>query len=574
MKSLLIVVILGLGLFAMGFRPWPAFNQDTSASAENGKTLYLKYCTTCHGVDGAGSGTAAVYLFPKPRDFTKGIFKFQSTPSGSLPTDGDLERTIRNGMPGSAMPSWDGLSAGERKDLIAYVKTFSERFGTNKPSDPLEIEKEPQSTPEMVRNGKAVFALAGCWMCHGKNGAGDGPSSKNMTDDLGRPIPPYNFTRAGAFKGGGTPQDIYRTFSTGIGGTPMPGYGEDALAVGRESFGDLANLEGYYTSNEIREFKEFISRWPKEEHLNRMSLAERKQLADDRRWSLVYYVLSLSKSGKTQISYTTTDHLLTSATTDDVSKFGDPFSQRWNAVKGEELSLISLWQRDTPTDRVNVQSVTDGKSIAFRLEWEDSTQDDQALHDATFGDAAAIQFPLDPSSQPFFGMGDTNFAVNIWQWKSWWEADSKKYAGVNSAFPRNATDFYLYDVSGGSRMEYLVSKDSARVLSIPWNAGWSSGNLLSAQSRRSSVEDLNAKGFGTLRSQGPAGQNVGGKGVWKDGKWVAVFTRSLASQELNDVPLTSRNTIPVAFAVWNGSLGDRNGQKMVTNWYTLTIGPK
>jgi len=574
MKSLLIVVILGLGLFAMGFRPWPAFNQDTSASAENGKTLYLKYCTTCHGVDGAGSGTAAVYLFPKPRDFTKGIFKFQSTPSGSLPTDGDLERTIRNGMPGSAMPSWDGLSAGERKDLIAYVKTFSERFGTNKPSDPLEIEKEPQSTPEMVRNGKAVFALAGCWMCHGKNGAGDGPSSKNMTDDLGRPIPPYNFTRAGAFKGGGTPQDIYRTFSTGIGGTPMPGYGEDALAVGRESFGDLANLEGYYTSNEIREFKEFISRWPKEEHLNRMSLTERKQLADDRRWSLVYYVLSLSKSGKTQISYTTTDHLLTSATTDDVSKFGDPFSQRWNAVKGEELSLISLWQRDTPTDRVNVQSVTDGKSIAFRLEWEDSTQDDQALHDATFGDAAAIQFPLDPSSQPFFGMGDTNFAVNIWQWKSWWEADSKKYAGVNSAFPRNATDFYLYDVSGGSRMEYLVSKDSARVLSIPWNAGWSSGNFLSAQSRRSSVEDLNAKGFGTLRSQGPAGQNVGGKGVWKDGKWVAVFTRSLASQELNDVPLTSRNTIPIAFAVWNGSLGDRNGQKMVTNWYTLTIGPK
>ncbi|MEK7748815.1 MAG: c-type cytochrome, partial [Bacteroidota bacterium] len=118
----------------------------------------------------------------------------------------------------------------------------------------MEIEKEPQSTPEMLRNGKAVFALAGCWMCHGKNGAGDGPSSKNMTDDLGRPTPPYNFTRAGAFKGGGTPQDIYRTFSTGIGGTPMPGYGEDALAVGRESFGDLTNLEGYYTSNEIREF--------------------------------------------------------------------------------------------------------------------------------------------------------------------------------------------------------------------------------------------------------------------------------------------------------------------------------
>lgn len=574
MKFSLNVVILGLGLLAMGFRVRPSSSQDSSGSAENRKTLYLKYCSTCHGVDGTGEGTATVYLFPKPRDFTKGTFKFQSTPSGSLPTDGDLERTIRNGMPGSAMPAWDGLSAEERKDLIAYVKTFSERFRTDKPPDPLAIEKEPQSTPGMVRNGKAVFALAGCWMCHGKNGAGDGPSSNNMTDDLGRPIPPYNFTRAGAFKGGGTPQDIYRTFSTGIGGTPMPGYGDDALAVGRESFGDLTNLEGYYSSDEVREFKEFIAQWPKEEHLSRMTLGERKQLADDRRWSLVYYVLSLSRSGKAQISYTTTDHMLTSATIDDVSKFGDPFSQRWNAVRGEELSLIALWQRDTPTDRVNVKSVTDGKSIAFRLEWEDGTQDDQALHDAQFGDAAAIQFPLDPSSQPFFGMGDTNFAVNIWQWKSLWEADSKKYAGVNSAFPRNATDFYLFDVSGGSRMEYLVSKDSAKMISIPWNAGWASANSLSAQSRASLVEDLNAKGFGTLTSQGPTGQNVAGRGTWNQGRWSIVFVRTLMSKEKDDVNLGIGMSIPVSLAVWDGSLHDRNGQKMVTNWYTLTIGPK
>ena len=105
MKSLLIVVVLGLSLLAMGFRVRASSRQDSSGSAENGKTLYLKYCSTCHGVDGTGEGTATVYLFPKPRDFTKGIFKFQSTPSGSLPTDGDLERTIRNGMPGSAMPA-------------------------------------------------------------------------------------------------------------------------------------------------------------------------------------------------------------------------------------------------------------------------------------------------------------------------------------------------------------------------------------------------------------------------------------------------------------------------------------
>ncbi|MBI4428896.1 MAG: c-type cytochrome [Ignavibacteriales bacterium] len=573
MKSLLVFAVVIFGLMMMGFQVWPTSGQDISGSAENGKSLYLKYCSTCHGVDGRGEGTAAVYLFPKPRDFSRGVFKFQSTPSGSLPTDDDLERTLRNGMPGSAMPAWDVLSVEERTDLVAYVKSFSERFKTDTTPEPLVVGQEPLSTLDRIRKGKAVFALAGCWMCHGTTGTGDGPSSKNLADEDGRPIPPYNFTRAGAFKGGGRPQDIYRTFSAGIGGTPMPGYGEDALAVGRESFGDLTNLEGYYSSDDVGEFKKFISQWPSEEELNHMTLAERKNLADDRRWSLVYYVLSLSK-GKSQISYTTTDHKIESVLTDDIAKFADPAFQGWNAVKSEELALISLWQRDTPIDRVTVKSVTDGKSLAFRLEWEDATQDDQALHVGKFGDAAAIQLPLDPASQPFFGMGDTNFAVNIWQWKSWWEADLKKYAGVDNAFPRNDADFYFFDVSGGSRMEYFVSKDSASKISMPWNAGWASANPLSSQLRVSPVEDLNARGFGTLTSQGSSEQNVSGKGIWKDDKWSVVFVRPLASNDRNDVVLKSGMSIAVSFAVWDGSLQDRNGQKMVTNWYKFSIEAK
>jgi hypothetical protein len=400
-----------------------------------------------------------------------------------------------------------------------------------------------------------------------------GPSAKNLADEDGRPTPPYNFTRAGAFKGGGRPQDIYRTFSTGIGGTPMPGYGEEALAVGRESFGDLTNLEGYYSADEVKEFRKFIAKWPTEEALNRMSMTEKKKLADDLRWSLVYYVLSLSQ-GRSPISYTTTDHVVKCVTVDDVAKFTDPLSREWGAVSKEELPLISLWQRDTPTDRIDVRSVTDGKSIAFRLEWIDATQDDQALHVSKFGDAAAVQFPLDPFSQPFFGMGDTNFAVNIWQWKSWWENDLKKYAGVDAAFPRNGMNFYLFDVAGGSTMEYFVSKDSASRLSMPWNTGWASSNLLSAQRRSSSVEDLNARGFGTLSSQTAAEQNVAAQGVWNDGKWTVVFIRELASKDRNDVALKPGMTTSVSFAVWDGSLQDRNGQKMVTNWYKLSLGIK
>lgn len=542
--------------------------------AANGKQLYDRYCSTCHGVDGKGEGTAAVYLSPKPRDFTRGIFKFQSTPVGSLPTDEDLHRTLKNGMPGSAMPAWDRLSEQQRNDLVAYIKTFSERFATEKPTDVLTIMSKPPATQEMMKNGKAVYALAGCWMCHGKTGAGDGPSAPNLTDDVGRPIRPYNFTRAGAFKGGGTPQDIYRTFSTGIGGTPMPGYGEDALTIGRESATDLTNLEGQYTAEEIEEVRRSAQRWPTEQELAQMTPEQRKALSDERRWSLVYYVLSLAQAGKTQISYTTTDHPIVTSSVADVALYADPFASQWQQVKETELALISLWQRDTPTDRVAVKAVADETFISFRLEWEDATKDDGALYNAQFGDATAIQFPLDPASDPFFGMGDTSFAVNIWQWKSWWEKDLVEYAGVNVAFPANAADFYPFDMSGKSTLEYFTSTDSARSLSLPWNAGAASGNIISTQRRTSPVEDLNGRGFGTLTSQALAEQNVQGRGVWKDGKWNVVMTRSLLSHEKNDISLKKGMSLPVAFAVWDGALGDRNGQKMVTNWYRLIIQKK
>jgi len=79
---------------------------------------------------------------------------------------------------------------------------------------------------------------------------------------------------------------------------------------------------------------------------------------------------------------------------------------------------------------------------------------------------------------------------------------------------------------------------------------------------------------GLVRCHHPKRGNVGGKGVWQDGKWSVSFTRSLVSPEKNDVALKPGSTIAVAFAVWDGSLGDRNGQKMVTNWYNLHIGPK
>jgi DMSO reductase family type II enzyme heme b subunit len=89
----------------------------------------------------------------------------------------------------------------------------------------------------------------------------------------------------------------------------------------------------------------------------------------------------------------------------------------------------------------------------------------------------------------------------------------------------------------------------------------------------SAVEDANAHGFGTLRSQPPSGQNVNGKGIWRDGSWSVVFTRRLQSGEVDDVQFAVGKVAPVAFAVWDGQNRDRNGRKVVSNWHKLVLEP-
>ena len=46
---------------------------------EGGYAIYRKNCLHCHGVSGAGDGPTAPFLYPLPRDYRKGIFKFTST---------------------------------------------------------------------------------------------------------------------------------------------------------------------------------------------------------------------------------------------------------------------------------------------------------------------------------------------------------------------------------------------------------------------------------------------------------------------------------------------------------------
>src|SRR5574337_2087133 len=100
--AVLVALIGGISAFGLLRRQAEAQN-PAAGNAAQGKALYEKKCVVCHGAEGMGNGKAEFVLFPKPRNFTKGIYKIRSTTT--LPTDTDLFRTITRGIPGTAMPS-------------------------------------------------------------------------------------------------------------------------------------------------------------------------------------------------------------------------------------------------------------------------------------------------------------------------------------------------------------------------------------------------------------------------------------------------------------------------------------
>lgn len=212
-------------------------------TAPDGPKLFTKNCAYCHGDQGDGRGVAG--LNPPARYFGKEAFRFAST-TNAIPTDADLLRIVHNGIPGSAMPSFDHLTDSERAALAGHIRTLiaagiyeklrqkgGEDFFPDEgwkaavtQAQPGPLLTVPTShrppTVESLANGKAIF-LKSCANCHGKEGVGDGEQTKDpkFICDNGCRAMPRDLT-AGVFKGGRERDRIYARIVLGIPGTPMP----------------------------------------------------------------------------------------------------------------------------------------------------------------------------------------------------------------------------------------------------------------------------------------------------------------------------------------------------------------
>ena len=199
--------------------------KENEISINTGKIIYETRCVFCHGLKGDGKGENASKLQTKPRDFTFGVYKFRSTPTGGLPTDDDIFKTISRGLHGTAMLPWLGLTTDQKWSVAYYIKTFSDAFEDDEKSEIVKIPKANKSSMDYIKQGKMIYQKSECLVCHGFEGYGDGTNADQLKDDWQQPIRPTNF-RQQLLKRGLEIEDIYLTIATGLNGTPMPSFSD------------------------------------------------------------------------------------------------------------------------------------------------------------------------------------------------------------------------------------------------------------------------------------------------------------------------------------------------------------
>lgn len=215
-----------------------------------------------------------------------------------------------------------------------------------------------------------------------------------------------------------------------------------------------------------------------------------------------------------------------------------------------------------------VRALYDENRLALRLEWRDAASEAMTGGVSAFRDAIAVEFPADPKAGiPFFGMGEPNRPVTIYQWKSDWQSALNN--DVNEKYPNMAVDWYPF--SGRDPGEIAEATDyGKKEADKAFLTSWAAGNTLAdpALQAQRSVEKLVARGFGTIAAAPPDKQDGEAKAAWKDGVWRAVVTIPRAQEQFT---FASGLTVPVAFAAWDGAKSERGGEKAVSTWYFLSL---
>lgn len=490
-----------------------------------GGPLYQKLCSQCHGEKGDGLGVAALRLQPRPRDFTAGKFKIRHTPSGSLPTDDDLAYVIREGMPYTSMPAWKQLSDEEIKTLVAAVKSFSPDFADpQKKPKAIEIPKAPASSADSIKKGKEVYAKIGCAACHGEVGRGDGTSATTLKDDWNNPIRPADLTQRWTFRGGPTREDIYRTFTTGLNGTPMPSFSES--------------------------------------------------LTDAERWQLVDYLVSLDP--RDSPAYSNLLQVQWSNEELDLSKAKELFATAPPALFPVIGQVTEPGRAFHPSaSALEVQAIYNAKEIAFRVTWHDLRADTVGHNAPNLVVPPEEEQAAEAAAAPAAAEGDV------------WGGEEAATPAAETAAPAEGSDVWGDEAEAAPGAPAVVTPETefsdALAIQLPVTAptGIRKPYFLFGDSQNpvdlwfidlasKAVQRYTGAGSGSVTVV--EGEDVTAVASYDHGEWSVVMKRALRGS--GSVSFAPEQFVPVAFSVWDGHSRERGSKRGLTQWLYLYTMPQ
>ena len=500
----------------------------TPQQLEAGRKSYEKYCSQCHGDKGDGQGPAAPHLTPKPRDFTTGKFKLRTTPSGALPTDDDIRRVIRNGMPYTTMPPWPKLSDDELTNLVQYVKSFYPGFADpNQAAKPIDLPAAPASSKETVEKGRQLYATLGCVRCHGEAGHGEGPSAPTLKDDKGDAIRAADLTERWTFRGGPRREDIFRTFSTGLNGTPMPSFFDSLKPEERWALTDYVHSLG---DGDAPGYAAVVVATPLGEDLDLAHAEALFKTAQPSRLPLVGQIMEPGRAFAPSAS------------------------------------------------SIQVRAVYDQQRIAFQVRWHDMRADTGGQNSPT------LEVPLteeEPPAAPAAGAGENKGGGDFW-------GEEQAGAGTAPAPPAAKAggdqDFWgeggaAQPATGAPATEFSdavavqLPRELPEGIAKPYFL-FGDGQLavdlwfLDLAGRR--VRQFVGHGSEALTAQ--EGSDVEGRGSYAAGEWSAVFARELRTT--GGVPFAEGGYVPIAFTVWDGTARERGNRRSLTQWCYVYLEPR
>lgn len=518
-------------------------NLGTEAQIAEGKALYNKYCSQCHGEKGDGQGIATPYLNPQPRDFTEGKYKVRSTPTGALPTDEDIKRSIRQGLPYSAMPAFPIFSETQLTSLTQYLKTFSDSFqDPDAYVEPFPIPEPPKYTEESVEKGKAAYVENGCVRCHGPVGRGDGTSAPEQKDDWGHYIKVADLTKPWAFRGGGTRKDIYRTMSGGFFGTPMPGfYGSLEPEVIWSIVDYIRSLSGNVDQAPYANLAQAV---PADGALDLERGEELFANAPEAMFPVVGQIMEPGRSFHPPV---------TAVKVQAVYDRGEiAFRVRWNDMRAETSGAngpdlpVPVWDEDNPREGAggaDGDTGDGGGSFWGDEDTSDSTSSAEDGGDFWGEEEVADGGGTEASGDDFWGDSD--------------DSGGATSSGVESEFSDAVALQFPATAPTGIRKPYFLFGDLEHAVDL-WFADLAASKGKLYQARGSgSITESDSKAPEILAS-------------YTDGEWSVIFKRSRRGP---GIAFEEGRFVPVAVTVWDGFNRERGNKRGLTLWYDVYMEP-